>query len=99
MSDLGTSDPRALERPLEPSLGTSDRLAQVQPRITYVIHLWLEDAIGHKTIGPFTLAEVNKIQATLTCKHHTERITTDVPTWATREPVPTSLSDSGAIIV
>ena len=66
----------------------NDRLHRVQPRTTYVIMLWLPRAAKFKDqpvriLGPFTHAEALRVAETLTCAHHIERLSTEVPPWAT----------------
>jgi hypothetical protein len=65
---------------------SEDRLRHVQPRTTYVIHLWRDGDIGGTTIGPYTKIETERVVATLTVPHHVERIGTRVPAWAQASP-------------
>ena len=65
---------------------SEDRLRNVQPRSTYVIHLWKDGHIGHETIGPFTRVETDRIAATLTCNYRVERIDSNIPDWALAAP-------------
>ena len=83
--DAETSNDGAMTRQA-PTAPSEDRLAQVQPRSTYVVHLWKDGHIGHVTIGPFTRVETDRLVTTLTCNYRVERIDSNVPDWARTAP-------------
>lgn len=66
---------------------TSDRLANVVQRETWVVCLWPQrddpnDSPPLEIVGPFTKVECERIEANLACKHRRKKITTRLPEWA-----------------